>query len=126
MTNPVTFERRGRIGLLRIHNPPVNALSPQAVAGLVQGFAAFEADASLEALLVHCDGRTFVAGGDIASFDAPDFSTAPFNTLIARIERSPRPVVAALHGTVLGGRDNARDPAGAQAGDRGRRDHRRQ
>jgi enoyl-CoA hydratase/carnithine racemase len=43
MTNPVTFERRGRIGVL----------------------------------LVHCDGRTFVAGGDITSFDAADFSAAP-------------------------------------------------
>jgi len=103
MTNPVTFERRGRIGVLRIDNPPVNALSPQAVAGLVQGFAAFEADASLAALLVHCDGRTFVASGDTASFDAPDFSTEPFNTLLAHIEGSARPVVAALHGTALGG-----------------------
>jgi len=102
MTNPVTFERRGRIGLLRIDNPPVNALSPEVVAGVVQGFAAFEADGSLDALLVHCDGRTFVAGGDIATFDAPDFSTVPINTFLARIEQSRRPVVAVLHGTVLG------------------------
>ena len=103
MTNPVTFERRGRIGLLRIDNPPVNALSPATVAGLAEALAAFDADPSLGALLVHCDGRTFVAGGDITSFDAPDFSAASYNSLLARLERSARPVVAALHGTVLGG-----------------------
>jgi 3-hydroxyacyl-CoA dehydrogenase len=103
MTNPVTFQRRGRIGLLRIDNPPVNALSSATVGGLIEGLAAFEADTSLAALLVHCDGRTFVAGGDITSFDAPDFSAAPYNTFLARLERSARPVVAVLHGTVLGG-----------------------
>ncbi len=103
MTNPVIFETHGRIGVLRMNNPPVNALSPAAVAGLIEGFAAFEADASLQALLLHCEGRTFVAGGDISSFDLPNFSTAPFNTFLARLEQSARPVVAALHGTVLGG-----------------------
>ncbi len=103
MTNPVIFETHGRIGVLRMNNPPVNALSPAAVAGLIEGFAAFEADASLQALLLHCEGRTFVAGGDISSFDLADFSTAPFNNFLARLEQSARPVVAALHGTVLGG-----------------------
>jgi 3-hydroxyacyl-CoA dehydrogenase len=103
MTNPVTFEKRGRIGLLRINNPPVNALSLQTVAGMAQALGEFEADFSLDALLVHCEGRTFVSGGDITSFDAPDFSASAFNTLLARIEGSTRPVVAALHGTALGG-----------------------
>ncbi|UUZ68792.1 enoyl-CoA hydratase/isomerase family protein [Polaromonas sp. P2-4] len=103
MTNPVTFEKRGRIGLLRIDNPPVNALSSETVAGLIQVLDAFEADSSLEALLVHCDGRTFVAGGDITTFDAPDFSASAYNNLLARIENLTRPVVAVLHGTALGG-----------------------
>ena len=103
MTNPVTFETHGRIGVLRINNPPVNALSPATVAALIEGLAAFEAAPELQALLLHCEGRTFVAGGDISSFDLPDFSTVPFNSFLARLEQSRRPVVAALHGTVLGG-----------------------
>ncbi|MDM0071030.1 3-hydroxyacyl-CoA dehydrogenase NAD-binding domain-containing protein [Variovorax sp. J31P207] len=103
MNSPVTLNRHGDIALLRIDNPPVNALSPAVVAGLVAAIDAFEADASCKALLLHGEGRTFVAGGDISSFDLPDFTTQPFNGTLARIEALGRPVVAALHGTVLGG-----------------------
>ena len=103
MTSPVTLSRHGDIALLRIDNPPVNALSPAVVAGLVAAIDAFEADASYKALLVHGEGRTFVAGGDISSFDLPDFTARPFNGTLARTEALGRPVVAALHGTVLGG-----------------------
>jgi len=103
MADLVTLERHGRIGVLRINNPPVNALSPAVVAGIQTAIDAFEIDRSMEVLLVHCDGRTFVAGADITAFDAPDFSAAPFNALLARIEQADRPVVATLHGTALGG-----------------------
>ena len=95
--------REGDLGVLRINNPPVNALSPETVAAIIAAFAAFEADASLIGLVIECAGRTFVAGGDIAAFDDPAFSAALFNRLLARIETSPRPVAAVLFGTVLGG-----------------------
>jgi 3-hydroxyacyl-CoA dehydrogenase len=88
---------------LRIDNPPVNALSTQTVASITAAFDEFEKDQSLVGLVIECAGRTFVAGGDIASFNEPSFSTAPFNTLLARIEASERPVAASLFGTVLGG-----------------------
>lgn len=91
------------LGVLRIDNPPVNALSPETVADIIAAFDAFEADASLRGLVVECAGRTFVAGGDIAAFENPGFSAAPFNQFLARLEASPRPVVAALFGTALGG-----------------------
>ena len=103
MSAIVTFDRADRIGLLRIANPPVNAMSPQMLAELVEGFDLFEATRDLDALVIYCDGRTFICGGDIAVFERPDFSTQPYNRLFARIEDSKRPVVAALHGTVLGG-----------------------
>ena len=103
MNSPVTLERRGRIGLLRIDNPPVNAIDVATVSGLIAAVGEFEADRSLAALVVHCEGRTFVAGGDIAQFERADFSTQPFNRLLARLEAQDRPVVAALHGTALGG-----------------------
>lgn len=99
----VAFSTHGTIGVVTIDNPPVNALSGAAVAGLNEAVARFEADRALQALVIQCAGRTFVAGGDISSFDDPDFSTAPFNGLLARIEAADRPVVASLHGTALGG-----------------------
>lgn len=99
----VVFTQQDGIGMLCIDNPPVNAISAQTVDALAEGFDRFEAAAELAALVIHCAGRTFVAGGDIASFEHPGFSTQPYSALFARIESSKRPVVAALHGTVLGG-----------------------
>ena len=103
MTAPVTFSRQDRVGLLCIDNPPVNAISPQTVAAMIEAFDRVEATSDLDALVIYCAGRTFVAGGDIASFERPDFSAKPYNDLLARIENSRRPVIAAMHGTVLGG-----------------------
>lgn len=95
--------REGNLAILTIDNPPVNALSPATIAAMGDAFAAFEADPAPMALVIACAGRTFVAGGDITVFDDPAFSPAPLNALLDRIEASRRPVVAALHGTVLGG-----------------------
>jgi 3-hydroxyacyl-CoA dehydrogenase len=103
MTSPVTLTRHGDLALLCIANPPVNALSVGVVAGLAAAVDAFEAEPSYRALLIHGDGRTFVAGGDITSFDDPDFSASLYNATLARIEGQHRPVAVALHGTVLGG-----------------------
>ena len=62
MHYPLKSERRGPIGLLRIDNPPVNALSAASVAGLHVELDQFETEVDLSALLAHCDGRTYVAG----------------------------------------------------------------
>ncbi|MES2264550.1 MAG: 3-hydroxyacyl-CoA dehydrogenase NAD-binding domain-containing protein [Pseudomonadota bacterium] len=103
MTKLVTLERHGRVAVLRIANPPVNALSDAVLAGMREALACFEQDRSFHALLVHCDGRTFIAGADITVFDDPAYSAAPFNALLNDMEASDRPVVAVLHGTALGG-----------------------
>jgi 3-hydroxyacyl-CoA dehydrogenase len=103
MTSPVTFSRQDRIGLLCIDNPPVNAISSQVVAFLKECLDRFEETRDIDALVIYCAGRTFVAGGDIAAFERPDFSAKPYNDQLARIESSRRPVVAVMHGTVLGG-----------------------
>ncbi|CAN5496169.1 3-hydroxyacyl-CoA dehydrogenase NAD-binding domain-containing protein [soil metagenome] len=101
--NKVTLTRHGDIAVLSIANPPVNALSQAVVDGLAAAVDAFEADRTYRALLVHGEGRTFVAGGDINSFDDPNFSSALYNSTLGRIESQDRPVAAVLHGTVLGG-----------------------
>ena len=103
MSSRVSLTNEGGIGLLLIDNPPVNALSADVVAGLAQAVSQFEADASLKALVIACRGRTFVAGGDIRSFDDPAFDASPYNGTLARLEAADRPIIATLHGTVLGG-----------------------
>ena len=103
MISTVTLNREGDIAIMRIDNPPVNALSPATVRDMDATFRAFESDAATRALLIECAGRTFIAGGDISVFDDPSFSPAPLNALLDRIEASERPVIAILHGTVLGG-----------------------
>lgn len=103
MTQRALLAREGKLGVLRIDNPPVNALSLDVIRDLISAYEAFEADRGLAALVIECAGRTFIAGGDIAVFDDPSFSAASLNAMLARMEESERPVVAALFGTVLGG-----------------------
>ena len=59
-------------------------------------------DRSLCALVLCCAGSTFVGGGDLRTFDDPEFDIQPYNRTLARIEALDRPVVAALHGTAVG------------------------
>lgn len=98
------LENLDDLAILRIDNPPVNALSAETVYDIEAAFDQFERDRSFRGLVIECEGRTFVAGGDIRVFDAEDFSlTTHFNAFLAQIEASDRPVAAALFGTVLGG-----------------------
>lgn len=103
MNSTVSYSRTGQVGLIQIDNPPVNAVSKAVVSGLADTVQAFENDCEAMALVIVCAGRTFVAGGDITAFDDPDFSAAPYNGVLARIEALERPVVASMHGTTLGG-----------------------
>lgn len=85
-----------------IDAPPVNALSLAIVAQLGDALRAFAAMPAQQALVVCAAGRTFVAGADVREFSDPEFQHAPFAALMQQIESLECPVVAALHGTVLG------------------------
>lgn len=101
MTSPVSYEVLDDIGVITVDNPPVNALSQAVRQGLLDTVRAAQADASCVVLIV-CTGRTFVAGADISEFGKPPVK--PFlPDLLNEIEDSAKPVVAALHGTALGG-----------------------
>jgi 3-hydroxyacyl-CoA dehydrogenase len=100
---PARYWRAGSVGVVAIDNPPVNAVSPAVVEALAKALDSFDADADAQALVLYGEGRGFVAGGDIAAFEDPAFSAAPFNAVLQRLEAMERPVVASLHGTVLGG-----------------------
>lgn len=102
-TSPVArFEREDRIAVLTIDNPPVNALGQAARQALLDVVHASEADSGIDALVVLCAGRTFCAGADVREFARTPAQPA-LPAVVAAIEASAKPVVAALHGTALGG-----------------------
>ena len=98
----VSLERRGNVAVISIDNPPVNALSHPVREGLLASLRYAIADEDARAIVLVCAGRTFVAGADISEFDKPPQPPSLHESLDA-IEVSPRPVVAAIHGTALGG-----------------------
>ena len=100
--NIVSLQRHLSTAVITIDNPPVNALSQRVRQGLLDCLEAAEADPQVKIIVIHCAGRTFVAGADIAEFGKPPVEPHLPDVLNA-IEQSAKPVVAALHGTALGG-----------------------
>jgi 3-hydroxyacyl-CoA dehydrogenase len=102
ITKSVDLDRRGRVAVLTVNNAPVNALSQHVRQGLHEGVKQAIADAGVQAIVIACAGRTFIAGADITEFGKPPVAPSLHEVLDA-IESSPKPVVAAVHGTALGG-----------------------
>ncbi|WP_447553084.1 enoyl-CoA hydratase/isomerase family protein [Vreelandella sp. EE22] len=98
----VSYQRHGDIGVIEIDNPPVNALSHAVRSGLIDALDEGIADPQTQALVLLASGRTFIAGADIREFGKP--SQAPIlPEVISALEACPKPLVASLHGTALGG-----------------------
>src|SRR5579863_2897170 len=101
--NAVTdLTREGNIAVVTINSPPVNALSADVRNGLRDGVAQAAADPAVKAIVVICAGRTFIAGADISEFGKPS-TGATLPELQTALERGPKPVIAAVHGSALGG-----------------------
>jgi 3-hydroxyacyl-CoA dehydrogenase len=107
ITRAITRGNHGPVAVIGIDNPPVNALSPGVPEGLADALDAAQRDPAIAAIVIIGEGRTFVAGADINEFaksiaagkgGGPDLTP-----LLAAIEESPKPVVAAIHGAALGG-----------------------
>ena len=99
MSNFVTTERRNGCLVVRVNNPPVNALCQAVREGVVN---ALNDIGDAKAVVLHCDGRTFFAGADITEFGKlPKAPSLP--DMIVALENCPVPVVAAIHGMALGG-----------------------
>ncbi len=98
----VTMEKDGDVAVIIVNNPPVNALSWHVRQGLEDNFAAALSDDSVKAIVLRCAGATFIAGADISEFGKPPRGP-DFNAVLNSIEAASKPVVAAIHGTALGG-----------------------
>jgi 3-hydroxyacyl-CoA dehydrogenase len=102
VSNLVSLKRDGDVALIVIDNPPVNALSSAVRTGIRDAFRQARDDASVKAIVLIGAGRTFVAGADITEFGKPPQPPVLID-VIAEIDQSPKPTIAAMHGTPLGG-----------------------
>lgn len=102
MTSPIAISHHDGIACLAVDNPPVNALSHAVRHALWEAVTEAIADPGVTGIVLVAEGRTFPAGADISEFGKP-LRQPDLPSLINLIESSPKPVVAGLHGTALGG-----------------------
>jgi 3-hydroxyacyl-CoA dehydrogenase len=107
MSHVVTTTIDDGVALIRIDNPPVNALSQDVIDGLAAALDTASRDDAARAIVVIGAGRTFVAGADIKGLEllawGSDDGAPDIHDLLQAFEDAPRPVVMAMHGTALGG-----------------------
>jgi 3-hydroxyacyl-CoA dehydrogenase len=99
----VRLEKDGDIGVIIVNYPPVNALGPGVAEGIIECLNTANADPSIKAMVLMGDGRSFIAGADIRGFDANRKRLPIGERTYDVMDRSPKPVVAAIHGYALGG-----------------------
>ncbi|MDP9422858.1 MAG: 3-hydroxyacyl-CoA dehydrogenase NAD-binding domain-containing protein [Pseudomonadota bacterium] len=101
-TSPISTSRHGDVLIVTSNNPPVNALGAAVRQGLVAAIEEAEGDEAIKAVVIRCEGQTFFAGADITEFGKPP--VMPWlPSVVDTIENCSKPVVAAIHGTALGG-----------------------
>ena len=98
----VEYENYGDISVISINNPPVNALGHEVREGICNAVQRFNSDANAKIAVIYGIGRTFSAGADIREFGKP-IAEPSLNSVIDTVEGSKKPIIALLHGSVLGG-----------------------
>jgi 3-hydroxyacyl-CoA dehydrogenase len=102
LSDSVSYEARGRVGLILIDKPPVNAIDYSVRTGLVAAIEHAASDASTGIVLLACAGRTYMAGADISEFEG-ELKGPHLIDVLQKVEDCPKPVVTVLFGTALGG-----------------------
>jgi len=107
MSDLVLVTRDGDVGVVTLNNPPVNALSPGVIDGLIAALKALRADDAVKAIVLNGSGKIFCGGADINEFgkltSGKKSLDANFGVMLSALEDSPKPVICAIHGTAFGG-----------------------
>src|SRR5664279_2617501 len=99
-----TYEVRGDVAVITMNNPPVNGLGYETRRGLVDGLDRALGDAAVKAIVLTGAGKAFSGGADIREFGSPKAIAEPnLLSVIAALEASPKPVVAAVNNVAMGG-----------------------
>jgi 3-hydroxyacyl-CoA dehydrogenase len=106
MTELVSLTKDGEVAVITVNNPPVNALSPGVPEGIASAIETVSKDEDVKAVVLIGSGNTFIAGADIREFGkvtSGEKKGGSLLPLLLAIENSPKPTVAAIHGTAFGG-----------------------
>jgi len=99
----VRLEKDGAVGVIIVNYPPVNALGPGVAEGIIDCLNQANNDASIKAMVLMGDGRSFIAGADIRGFGTNRKRLPIGERTYDVMDQSPKPIVAAIHGFALGG-----------------------
>ncbi|WP_213295477.1 3-hydroxyacyl-CoA dehydrogenase NAD-binding domain-containing protein [Paraburkholderia sacchari] len=100
----VDYTTRDGVAVITLNNPPVNGLGHSTRAGIVEGLARANSDPAVSAIVITGSGKAFSGGADITEFNTPKATQEPtLHTVIKEVEKSAKPVIAAIHGVAMGG-----------------------
>ncbi|MBV8259785.1 MAG: enoyl-CoA hydratase/isomerase family protein, partial [Paraburkholderia sp.] len=100
----VDYTIRDGVAVITLNNPPVNGLGHSTRAGIVEGLARAANDPAVSAIVITGAGKAFSGGADITEFNTPKAMQEPtLHTVIKEVEKSAKPVVAAIHSVAMGG-----------------------
>jgi len=98
------YETRGEVAVILLDNPPVNGMSAPVRKAMLEGLDRALADRNVKAIVLAGAGKVFSGGADIKEFNTPKMLEEPsLRTLITAFESSPKPTIAAMHATAMGG-----------------------
>ncbi|WP_321841391.1 3-hydroxyacyl-CoA dehydrogenase NAD-binding domain-containing protein [Paraburkholderia bannensis] len=100
----VNYTTRDGVAVITLNNPPVNGLGLSTRTGIVDGLARANSDPAVTAIVITGAGKAFSGGADITEFNTPRATQEPtLHTVIKEVEKSAKPVVAAIHSVAMGG-----------------------
>jgi 3-hydroxyacyl-CoA dehydrogenase len=99
-----SYHVQANVAVITLNNPPVNGLGLATRQAVVQGVLQANQDPAVEAVVITGAGKAFSGGADIREFGTPKATAEPhLLSLIATLEASQKPIVAALHSVAMGG-----------------------